>query len=153
MEQTIKALAKRDLDNKAEFSNRFCTEVAENFHIHYRNLRLILSVADFKEISKGLVQALQRWEQRGRPEPCEGTHIELCRKKVSGSYNDGIQVNLNKNLYNLNKGKIFSDGSDFTDDRYIHVKVRDIRLELSIDDFKLFAEAVAEAAGKLNENG
>jgi len=150
---TLKSLAKRDIDTKSVFNNRFVTEVAENFHVHYRNLRLILSVADFKEISKGFVQALQRWEQRGRPEPSEGTHIELCRKKVSGIHNDGIQINLNKNLYNLNKGKVFADGADFTEPTYIHVKVRDVRLELSIDDFKLLAEAVKEAEGKLNEVG
>ena len=152
MGYTLKPLAVRELSSESVFSSRFVVEVAEQFHMHYRNLRIILGVTDFKQIAKGFIQALNRWDKRGRPEPKEGTHIELCRKAVSGKHNDGVKINLNKNLYNLNKGKIFADGADFEEPTYIHLKVRDVRLELSIDDFKVFAEAVEEARGKLNED-
>ena len=151
MGQTLKNLAKRDIDNKSVFNSRFVVEVAEKMHVHYRNLRLILSVADFKEMATGFAKSLERWSKIGRPEPKERTHIELCRKKVSGSHNDGIQVNLNRNLYNLNKGKIFADGAEFTDDAYIHLKIRDTRIEMSIEEFNVLADAVKEAKGKLNE--
>ena len=152
MGYTIKNLATRKVESKSIFSTRFVCELAEEFHVHYRNMRIIISMSDFKDIANGFINSLKRWGARGKPEPKEGTHIELCRKKIANDpRNDGIQINLNKNLYNLNKETIFSDGAEFTEDEYIHLKIRDIRLEMSIDEFKLLTSAVKEAEGVLSE--
>jgi len=112
-----------------------------------------LSLSDFIELSRGLVAALDRWGKLGQPEPKKGTHIELCRKKVAtDAYNAGIQVNLNKNLYNENKDKIFSEGAGFEDEKYIHIKCRDLRLELSLKEFEEFSNAVTEAKKRLKDS-
>ena len=153
MGYTLKNLAKRECSNKCIFSNRLVVELAEQFHFHYRNLRITLSLSDFIELSRGLVATLDRWGKLGQPEPKKGIHIELCRRKVATeAHNDGIQVNLNKNLYNDNKGKIFAEGADFEDKHYIHLKIRDLRIEMSIKEFEEYADVITEAKRKLEDS-
>lgn len=150
MGHTRDKLSHRELGNQTIFNNRFVVEIAEKVHIHYRNLRIILSVQDWIELCKGCADSLERWQKRGCPEPKEGVHIELCRKRVgTDAHNDGVKVNLNDNLYLPNEGKIFAEGADFKDNTYIHVKYRDLRLEMPIDEFRTFAEAVKEADARL----
>lgn len=149
MGQTLKGLAKKIIGDKAIFNNRFVVEVCECFHVHYRNLRIVLSKDDFISMASGMRDALARWEKQGKPETSEHTHIELCRKNISGSGNE-VMVNLNNNLYKVNEGRIFAEGADFKDPAYIHLKIRDIRVELSVDDFNQLADAVIEAKRTLN---
>lgn len=147
MGRTIEQLASREVSGKAVFNNRFVVEIAENVHVHYRNLRIVLSVEDWVEMAKGMKDSLERWNKLGSPEPKEGQHIELCRKHVASKplLDDKITVNLNRNLYIENEGKIYSDGNELTDPTYIHLKSRDFRLEFPIGEFKQLAEAVKEA--------
>jgi hypothetical protein len=146
MGHTIKNLAKKELTTKAVFDRRFVIELAEKVHVHYRNLRLNLSMQDFLEICRGCIQAYERWNKRGQPLPEKGVHIELCRKIVAtDAHNDGIQVNLNHNLYNENEGKVYAEGADFKDENYIHLKIRDMRLEMSIEEFRELVEVVKNA--------
>jgi len=150
MGYSINKLVRRELSNRAIFNNRFVVEIAEKVHVHYRNLRINFNLPDFLEFCRGCVKTLERWEALGQPEPKPGQHIELCRRKVAtDAVNDGFQVNLNKNLYNANKGKIYSEGAEFKDDTYIHLKIRDLRIELSTEEFMEVADAIAEAKGKL----
>jgi hypothetical protein len=128
-------------------------EIAEKIHLHYRNLRIILSLPDFLELAKGLIASLDRWQKLGGTEPTPGLHIELCRKKVATMpYNEGIQVNLNENLYLANKGKIYAEGADFEEPKYIHLKIRDLRIELSIKEFEELTNAITEAKRKLEDS-
>lgn len=146
-------LTNREISNKAIFDSRFVVEICERIHLHYRNLRILLSLPDFLELAKGLVAAMERWQKLGQPEPKKGQHIELCRRKVANSpYNEGIQVNLNQNLYNANKGKIYAEGADFNEEKYIHLKIRDLRIELSLQEFKELADAIGEAKTRLEDS-
>lgn len=151
MGQTINQLSKRKLEGKAVFHNRFVIEVCEKIHVHYRNLRLILSLKDWVEMALGMKDALNRWEKMGKPETSPNTHIELCRKVVATEpiSDDVIAINHNKNLYAVHDGKIFAEGSEITDQTYIHLKIRDQRVELSLSEFNQLAEAVIEAKEKL----
>lgn len=150
MGHTIENLSVQELNNQTIFNNRMVVEVAEKMHIHYRNLRIMLSVQDWIEFCKGCADSLDRWQKRGCPEPKNGVHIELCRKKVAtDAHNDGIKVNLNDNLYLPNEGKIFAEGADFKDKTYVHLKYRDLRLEMPILEFKQFAQAIKEADARL----
>lgn len=150
MGKTIISLSKKELPKKAIFNNRFVVEVAESFHIHYRNLRIILSELDWREFGKGMHDSWKRWVERGEP-LCGNKHIELCRKEVAkNELESGLcKINLNKNLYALNEGRIFSDGADLIDEMYIHLKIRDLRIEMTKAEFKEFAEAVKEASDAL----
>lgn len=150
MGRTIQQLAKRDIGQKSIFNNRFVIEICEKVHTHYRNLRIVQNLDDFINMAEAFSDALNRWKKRG----CPGTgsrHIELCRKKIAvGEMSDTVEVNLNENLYNENEGQIFSEGADFKESQYIHVKIRDLRLELSLAEFEVIADTFQEAKEKLN---
>lgn len=153
MGQTIQNLATRQLSEKSIFNNRFVIEICERVHVHYRNFRLTFTLDDFITIAEGFVSALERWKKRGCPGTGQGIHIELTRKKVFiADDQQDLQINLNKNLYKENEGQIFSEGADFHDEEYIHLKIKDTRIELSILEFKTLIEAGMEAYGKLNTN-
>lgn len=150
MGHTLKQLASGKISNRCIFNNRFVVEIAEKVHLHYRNLRINLNLPDFLELSQGCISAIDRWQKRDKPEPKVGVHIELCRRKVGiQPVNDNIQVNLNTNLYKLNEGKIFAEGAEFEDKNYIHLKIRDLRLELSFKDFKEVADVITKAQGQI----
>ncbi len=153
MGSTIKNLAHVELNTKAVFDRRFVIEIAEKMHVHYRNLRLNLSMQDFIEMCNGFIQARERWEKRGQPLPQKGTHIELCRKTVATeAHNDGIKVNLNHNLYNGNLERIYAEGADFKEPVYIHLKIRDMRLEMSVDEFKALSTVIKNAERELENS-
>lgn len=149
---TLEPLAKRKLTGKPIFDKRFCVEICEKVHTHYRNFRIVQSLDDFINMAEGFASALERWKKRG----CPGTgsrHIELCRKQVAVSdFSDDVEINLNKNLYLENEGQIFAEGADFKEDEYIHLKIRDVRIELSIEDFKALTETMVQAYGRLNKD-
>lgn len=152
MGRTLEPLAKVNIGKKAIFNNRMVIELCELAHIHYRNVRIVQSLDDFISTAEAFVSALDRWKKRGCPGTGVNQHIELCRKKIAISdESDTFQVNLNENLYKKNEGGIFAEGAEFNeDDKYIHIKLRDIRLECSVSEFQKIAEAIKEAQEKLN---
>lgn len=151
MGQTLKNLSKRKLSDKWIFKNRFVVEICEKVHVHYRNLRIIQSLYDFISMAEAFKDSMDRWQKRGCPSPRSGQHIELCRKNIRNESDiNSIEINLNKNLYNVHKDQVFSEGANFEDDEYIHLKIRDVRVELSKDDFKELALSVKEAEERLN---
>lgn len=100
-------------------------------------------------LGKGFSDAFLRWVRKGSP--VEG-HAELCRKNVAMQPKDeGIKINLNRNLYSANGGKIFSEGAGLEGESYIHLKYRDLRLEMTKEEFLEMAECMAEAKEKLGE--
>lgn len=151
MGQTITHLSKKELTEKAIFNNRMVIEICERVHVHYRNLRITQTLDDFIEMANGFNASLERWKKRGCPGTGKTVHIELCRKKVVvvDEHKD-IQINLNKNLYKVNEGEIFAEGADFHDEKYIHLKIRDMRIELSISEFNKLTESMIEAYGVIN---
>lgn len=147
MGQTIEALKETKLEGQQIFPNRFVVECCEAFHVHYKNLRILLSTEDFKEMSRGMADSLRRWEERRSPDPSKNNHIELCRKVV-GQKNlggDSVKINLNKNLYAQNEGKIFAEGAKLEGDDYVHLKLWDLRIELTKEQYKQLRSAIIEA--------
>lgn len=150
MGRVLKTLARTRLETPAVFDRRFVVEVCERVHVHYRNLRLQLSLPDFVEVCQGLVKAYERWRAQGCPEPAPGQHLELCRRQVArDAVNDGLQVNLNENLYVQHAGRIYAEGAGLDEPVYIHLKIRDLRLELTLAEFRELARVVKEADGTL----
>lgn len=153
MGRTLKNLSEKQLLPTTIFDRRFVTELCENVHVHYRNLRINLSLQDWIQVAEGCAQALERWKKRGCPETGKDVHIELCRKRVATEvHNDGIKINLNQNLYPHHEGRVFSEGANFGDRQYIHIKIRDLRLEMPVEEFKVLVDAVKEAERKLEDS-
>lgn len=148
---TVQNLATRKIGKKSIFDSRLVIELCESTHIHFRNLRIVQSLDDFISTAEAFVSALDRWKKRGCPGTGVGQHIELCRRKVAiADESDTVQVNLNENLYKKNEGGIFAEGAEFfEEDRYVHVKIRNLRLEFSIVEFNLIADAFNEAKERL----
>ena len=153
MGQTVQALAKKELSGKPIFPNRFVIEICEKVHIHYKNLRIVNNIHDFVSIAEGFRDSLDRWKKRGAPGVSKKNHIELCRKEViSETFSNDILINLNKNLYPDHEGRVFSEGAEFDEPYYIHFKVGDARVELSIDQFKEVCDAVKTAEKELQSS-
>ena len=113
-----------------------------------------MELSDWLRFCEGVKDSLERWNKRGNPEPNPKKHIELCRKQIAAkNISNKILINLNKNLYPQNEGRIFSEGANFTEDEYIHLKIRDIRLELSKNDFKKLIYEVKKAEKSLENSG
>lgn len=152
MGQTITNLAKRQIGQKSIFNNRMVVEICEKMHFHYRNFRIVQTLDDFIAMAEGIASSLERWKKRG----CPGTgsrHIELCRKQVAvADFSDTVEVNLNKNLYLENEGHIFSEGANFKEPTYVHIKLRDVRIECSVEEFKIIAETLNEAQKRLEDS-
>lgn len=153
MGQTLNRLSEKVLSKNPVFNNRFCVEICEKVHTHYRNIRFVNSIYDWVNLAEGFRDALERWKVRGCPTTRKGQHIELCRKKiVSEEDNTALLINLNQNLYIENQDSIYALGNDFMDPTYIHLKLRDMRIELSLSDFKELHDAVNEAYRKLEDS-
>lgn len=152
MGRTLKPLSTKAVSEKSIFNNRFVVECCEAFHVHYRGLRILMSAQDWAEMAQGMADALRRWKEQGSPIPQQGKHIELCRKNVAQDAlgDQTIQVNLNENLYPKHEGRIFSEGAGFDEPQYIHLKIRDLRLEMSRAEFFSLAKACSEAVSVLN---
>ena len=151
MGHTLKNLAFEVINLKSIFNHRFVVELCESVHVHYRQLRITMNINDWVQMAEGMRDALNRWEKTGKVGPEVGKHIELCRKEVAkhhGGSND-IRINFNENLYPKHDGRIFSEGAEFDDPHYIHLKIRDLRLEMSLDEFNRLAKAVSEAKESL----
>lgn len=153
MGQILTPLSQNKLTGKPIFPNRFVIEICEKVHTHYRNLRLVNSIHDWVNMAEGFKDALERWKKRGCPGTNKTRHIELCRKKIySESDTDTVLVNLNKNLYPQHEGMIFAEGAEFSEEKYIHLKIGDLRIELSLTQFNEVADAIAEARTKLKDS-
>ena len=153
MGKTIDKLAERTVGQKTIFNNRFVVELCEKVHIHYRNLRIVQSLDDFVNLAEAFNSCLDRWKKRGCPGTGNGQHIELCRKQIAiTDESDKILINLNDNLYNKNEGGIFAEGANFKEEQYIHLKIRDLRLEMSLSEFKELSNAIAEANKRLEDS-
>lgn len=154
MGQTLLQLSQRKIEKQSVFHNRFVVEICERVHTHYRSLRITNSIHDWLTFANGMTDAVQRWKKRGAPGTSKERHIELVRKSIQSEVdNDTIQINLNKNLYIENKDKIFSEGAGIEEPYYIHFKIRDIRIELSLNDFKEVCNAVKEAEESVKNSG
>ena len=152
MGQTVKQLAKRALPKNTIFNKRFVIELCEGIHFHYRNFRFLWSRDTWYQVCKGCADALQRWIKRGFPS-IGNKHIEMCRKTVVPDLSEFICINYNMNLYNRHEGQVYSEGNEFKDDHYIHVKYRDLRIEMSLEEFEIFAQTVKDAQHLLKTLG
>ena len=76
MGQVARHLSKQLLNIKPIFNSRMVVEVCESVHLHYLNLRINLSLSDWEQFSKGMIDAYERWKKLGEPKPVK-THIEL----------------------------------------------------------------------------
>lgn len=69
MGHVYRVLAQAEIESEpAHFPKRFVIEDCENIHIHFRNLRIELSVREFIQFTEGMCEALDEFRDFGEPE-------------------------------------------------------------------------------------
>lgn len=128
------------------YSDLFAIELAENFHIHLRNLRVELDHNEFLSLCEGFRKAYLVWQENGkltqkRYAELEDKFLNLYLSKVSpipclwntNASNDEIRIELQH----------WAD--------YIHLHYKQIKFEFSVREFLEFAEVVENARSRLQK--
>lgn len=121
------------------YSDLLSIEVAENIHLHLRNLRIEMDHVEFAAVCKALRVAYANWGKAGKPETRD--FLRLYRTRISP-----IPSLWNSNTANDETRVELQHWSD-----YVHLHHRNIRLEFSVREFLQFASLVDEAKAELLE--
>lgn len=119
-------LAERRIGKRGMYSDHARLELSENIHLHWRDLRLAMSPADFEIFKDMVVNAFAKYEELGKPAQSEKPYevvVGLCEKDLTdeGYHSDRLGVEEQE------------DGS-------IHAHYRDFRMHFKPADFMVFAQ-------------
>ena len=147
MGHTRKILSSDSIKSSPVFStNKLAIEVAENFHIHYRNYRLELDHVEFEIIARSFTEAYAKWQLLRKP--------ESVQYKYKGDKNIFLSQSLLPALPSLLNSETNSNSTRVEIQQwadYIHFHYKDFRFEFSIDEFEEFSKVVCKGASKLSE--
>jgi tRNA A-37 threonylcarbamoyl transferase component Bud32 len=151
MGKVIRHLAEGTVPDKTIFDRRFVAECCETFHVHWRNLRLELSPENWKQMLAAFLEADRVWRANGSPD--KHPHLELTRFLRSGDTLNGTSVGaeLCENLYKTAPPPFGTDAEFYEEDEFVHFHYRDLRVEMSVEDFLAFSAVMAEARERLLE--
>lgn len=139
-----KILSLKIIDKVSTFySNHLAIELAENFHIHFRNLRIELDEDEFDAFCISVRKAHFKWRLIGKPPIGDidniGEQIVLSKSRIpSEPGKKNPAVNSNEIRVELQK---WAD--------YIHLHWKWSRLEFTIDEFYEFADAIKNSIDTL----
>ena len=119
-------LAERRIGKRGMYSDHARLELSENIHLHWRDLRLAMSPADFEILKDMFVNAFAKYEGMGKPEQSETPY----------------EVVVGLNEQDLTDAGYHSDrlGVEEQDDGSIHVHYRDLRMHMKPANFMVFAQ-------------
>jgi hypothetical protein len=145
MGEVILPLADGEVPKHTIFDRRFVIECCETFHLHWRNMRLELSAENFVKLVETLEKAIATWRAHGCPP--EHHHLELS--KFMMDVDDVVKptelgVELCRNLYRDYRETHGADAEFWEEDAFVHFHYRDMRFEMSIEDFLAFSQTMAE---------
>lgn len=128
-------------DKADRYSDMYSIERCEDFHIHWRNLRLQFSKPEFQHFCESVRFAYEKWQGRGMPDP-EPT-------KTLPEY---YQKNPNKidPVHGINPDNFRIEDDDLNGEA-VHVHYRSVRLEFSHEEFLELADEFTMAAEKLRK--
>ncbi len=143
MGKVIKRLASRSISQTTLYDRRVVLECAETFHLHWRNVRLEMSHANFRSFIAMLQRAMEAWKHHGSPEAA--TYLELGSMTVEKPvcYPDEFKIELCEYPCAAESGQEHSGCHHEPD--YVHLHYRDLRVEMSLQDFGTFASVVTQA--------
>lgn len=129
-----KVLAEEVLEPRSVTPNGLWVDLCENIHIHFRNLRLDMSIEEFSKFMAGMHNLYKAAEhtieqsdfKEGDPNILKQLMFQESFSHSSAYYPNRLSVEWNK------------------DDTY-HVHYRDLRIHLSQDEFEDFERAFTEA--------
>lgn len=145
MGYTRKVLSSKKVSKSPVFYTRsFRLDLAETFHLHYRNFRIEMSPDEWRAVAKSFFFTWISWLLLGRPtvRP-EDRHLKFCAvedlsMEIGGDYETVRADDLMVELQNQ---------AD-----YIHLHYRGSRIEFSLDEFREFAAEIHKADVELYNN-
>jgi GT2 family glycosyltransferase len=150
MGKVIAPLAKTQVPANTVFDKRLVIECCERFHIHWRNVRLELTPDIWDGFVATFEQAIATWRANGSPRQHE--HLELARYLMDTSqivHPTDVEVELCENLYKNLRATHGADAEFWEEDAFVHFHYRDMRFEMSIEDFLGFSKAMADGRERL----
>lgn len=139
MGNIFKHLASRILPKRSITNDQVWTDLCENIHLHYRNVRLDMSEEEWAEFVcaiRSLHLAMDKAAAKYRYEEGDPNFL------VHLSYNHPLKPS---SRYYPNRATL-----EFEKDETIHFHYRDIRLHLSLLEFNELASMFAEAKNKMD---
>jgi hypothetical protein len=125
------------------YSDYLSVELAEDFHIHLRNLRIEMDGDEFAAYCRAIRKAYLRWRLIGRPKVFDFDEVS---KQVFLNLSR-IDAEAGKNNDAINSDEIRVELQKWAD--HIHVHWKSVRLEFDINEFLEFADVINESAAKL----
>jgi len=128
----------------------FTVEIAENYHIHYRNYRLVMNKKEFMYFMAGMKQALQKWQELGSPDANPNQPVDTPPTYL---LNLGIEPIRSEPAKNEEWRKIMVELQKYAEwaqrDDFMHLHYKDLRIDLTINEFLEFASIIADAKNHL----
>ena len=151
MGKTLALLADSSVGANQICDTRCVVECCETFHIHWKNLRLELSRDAFSSLSEVFAQIDSRHNGQGLPQNHEDAYVDLGRFEIPHAAIPltDLKVELCANTFRTQ----YQSETTFDDSEYIHIHYRDLRIELTVREFRMFAANVAQAATALDLTG
>jgi len=150
MGHILRNLAKKEINKSSMHYPRFLSiERCEDFHIHWRNLRIELSQQEFEQFCQGIYLAYFNWNKRGRlpPEP------DKDWKSINPDYlyiipDIGYETQKYPTRIVIEEQKV-PDWKKAITPTWIHLHYKCFRFDLSKEEFLELAEVIEEAKNKL----
>jgi len=140
MGHTRKILSSQKIPTIPIFSSsKLVIELAENFHLHYRNYRLEMDHVEFELMARAFIKAYAHWCLRGCPES-----VTYEKRGDRNIFLATSQLPAMPSFANLetNIGSTRVELQEWMD--YFHVHYKDFRLEFNREEYEAFSEVVSE---------
>lgn len=144
MGNTIKMLANNDVKEVSDiYSDMHTIERCEDFHIHWRNLRMIFTEKEFEIFCSAIMIAQEKWKKQGKPHPEEGKSMPdyLFTRKV-----DPVHGRRPVDFMIEVQG-----GLPYMPKNMIHIHYKSLRLDVSHKEFLELAEVMSRAKKEFEE--
>ena len=144
MGYTRKIIETKEVSDKPTFYTKSLRiDLAENFHLHYRNFRIEMSSIEFAKMAKSWFIGWIKWNFLGRPKvrPTDD-HLVIYSTDLPEKIGEGNDL--------VRGSELTVELQHQTD--YIHLHYRGSRIEFSVDEFKDFAEVISKSKVKIDND-
>lgn len=125
------------------YNDKMSCEVCEDFHIHYKNMRLNFGQNEWDFFCKTIIAAHNEWLIKK-----DELKQKIVNKDFKTKYLPSAQ-NITNNCENLDNIKYDIEESEYDMFDTIHIHYRNFRLELDHKEFIEFANGINEALKKI----
>ncbi len=138
MGNTIKTLAEKKLKAESDIYSDFLSlEICENFHIHWRNLRMLFNKEEFEIFCKSVISSYRAWVLARKPNPEIGKSLPeyLYSGKINpihGERPNDFAIEVQGDLPYMPKN-------------FIHLHYKSLRLDVSHKEFLELADLFIKA--------